>query len=171
MDYSSALPARSSKVLAPLLLKYLGVGAHPPLPAPHLPPPLWAEACSEIHRSTQGLPKLADSHALGEEVPFLFIPFVTFVLLCLSFVTTNGFKELHIVSWLFHNQLTSIDRTSVSSQFNLSLTIHSLQELSLRLKHSPISFSSIKLFLPICIYHCTDHFSTSFLFSSHKQLL
>ena len=76
MDYSSAPPARSTEVSAPLLLKYLGVGAHPPLPAPPLPPPLWAEACSEIHRSNRGLPKLADSQALGEEVPFF--PLVTF---------------------------------------------------------------------------------------------
>ena len=43
-----------------------------------------------------------------------------FFSLYLSSITTNGLKGLHIVSWRFHNQLTSIDRTSVSSQSNLS---------------------------------------------------
>ena len=38
--YPSAPPAGSTEVSAPQLLKYPGVGAHHPLPAPPPPPPL-----------------------------------------------------------------------------------------------------------------------------------
>ena len=147
-------------------LKYLRVVGVNPLPALPLPFSLnnpWGLQCDPLvlHQDQCLSTRI---HRNGWESTFSFSPSHIFFTVCLSSENTNGLKTTQIVPW----RLTTSSHLLIELVLPLNPTYLSQSTHSKNFSQTqafPFLFLFSELFLPICFYHCTAHFWTSFLFN------